>query len=122
MDISNTAAMSEYASSLARAQDTARLSSDAKNAKTDEEMMAACKEFETYLWEQVVKSMKDSTRVFSADDKDSSAQQVEYFMDTGITDIAGKMTEQNLGPNSLALQMFEQMKRIVRGYLDLWYR
>ncbi|MCR5120131.1 MAG: hypothetical protein K6B44_11010 [Lachnospiraceae bacterium] len=110
MDIANTKAMTEYASSLAQAQNAGKLGSNAKAAKTDEEMMEACKEFETYLWEQVVKSMKDSTKVFSGED-DSSSQQVDYFMDTAITDMAGKLTDQNLGPNSLAMQMFEQMKR-----------
>ncbi|MCR4586532.1 MAG: hypothetical protein K5686_12515 [Lachnospiraceae bacterium] len=110
MDIANTKAMTEYASSLAQARNTDMLRSDAKKAQTDEEMMEACKEFETYLWEQVVKSMKDSTKVFSGEE-DSSSQQVDYFMDTAITDVAKKLTEQNLGPNSLAMQMFEQMKR-----------
>ncbi len=110
MDIANTKAMTEYASSLAKAQNAGKLGSNAKAAKTDEEMMEACKEFETYLWEQVVKSMKDSTKLFSGEE-DSSSQQVDYFMDTAITDIAGKLTDQNLGPNSLAMQMFEQMKR-----------
>jgi hypothetical protein len=110
MDIANTKAMTEYASSLAKAQNAGKLGSNAKAAKTDEEMMEACKECETYLWEQVVKSMKDSTKLFSGEE-DSSSQQVDYFMDTAITDIAGKLTDQNLGPNSLAMQMFEQMKR-----------
>ena len=110
MDIANTKAMTEYASSLAQAQNAGRLGSNAKAAQTDEEMMEACKEFETYLWEQVVKSMRDSTKVFSGED-DSSSQQVDYFMDTAITDMARKLTDQNLGPNSLAMQMFEQMKR-----------
>ena len=110
MDIANTKAMTEYASSLAQAQNTARLGSNAKTAKSDEEMMEACKEFETYLWEQVVKSMKDSTKLFSEED-DTNSQQVDYFMDTAITDVARKLTDQNLGPNSLAMQMFEQMKR-----------
>lgn len=110
MDIANTKAMTEYASSLAQAQNAGKLGSNAKKAQTDEEMMEACKEFETYLWEQVVKSMKDSTKLFSGEE-DSSSQQVDYFMDTAITDIAGKLTDQNLGPNSLAMQMFEQMKR-----------
>ena len=32
-------------------------------------------------------------------------------MDSAITDTARKMTEQNMGSNSLAMQMYEQMKR-----------
>ena len=64
MDITNISAMTEYTSSLAAAQNTDKLKSSAKAAQTDEEMMDACKEFETYLWEQVIKSMKKSAEVF----------------------------------------------------------
>ena len=108
MDIANTKAMTEYASSLAQAQNAGRLGSNAKAAQTDEEMMEACKEFETYLWEQVIKSMKSASEVFSDGEK---SPQVDYFMDTAITKTAEQMTEQSLGSNSLAMQMFEQMKR-----------
>ena len=108
MDITNISAMNEYTRSLASAQNTDKLRSDAKSAQTDEEMLNACKEFETYLWEQVIKSMKKSSEVFSGEKQD---QTVDYFMDSAITDTARKMTEQTMGSNSLAMQMYEQMKR-----------
>ena len=108
MDITNISAMTEYTSSLAAAQNTDKLKSSAKAAQTDEEMMDACKEFETYLWEQVIKSMKKSAEVFSDGNED---QTVSYFMDGAITETARQMTEQSLGSNSLAMQMYEQMKR-----------
>ena len=101
---------SAYASSLAQAQNVEKLKDSAKSAKSDQEMLDACKEFETYLWEQVIKSMKDTTKVFS-DEKGSGSQQVDYFMDSAITRAASAMTDQDLGPNSLAMQMYEQMKR-----------
>ena len=37
------------------------------SAKSDEEMLDACKEFESYLWEQVLKSMKSASEVFNTE-------------------------------------------------------
>ena len=112
MDITNISAMTDYASSLASAQNADKLKSNAKSAQTDDEMLNACKEFETYLWEQVIKSMKKSAEVFSDGEED---QTVGYFMDTAITETARQMTEQTMGSNSLAMQMYEQMKRNAGG-------
>ncbi len=108
MDIGNISNLTDYTASLASAQNAQKLSSNAQTAKTDDEMLDACKEFETYLWEQVIKSMKSASEVFSDGEKN---QQVDYFMDTAITKTAEQMTEQSLGSNSLAMQMYEQMKR-----------
>ena len=108
MDIGNISNLTDYTASLASAQNAQKLSSNAQTAKTDDEMLDACKEFETYLWEQVIKSMKSASEVFSDGEK---SPQVDYFMDTAITKTAEQMTEQSLGSNSLAMQMYEQMKR-----------
>ncbi|MBO6208559.1 MAG: hypothetical protein J6O73_16755 [Lachnospiraceae bacterium] len=108
MDFGNISNLTDYTASMASAQNAQKLSSNAQAAKTDEEMLDACKEFETYLWEQVIKSMKSASEVFSDGEK---SPQVDYFMDTAITKTAEQMTEQSLGSNSLAMQMYEQMKR-----------
>ena len=112
MDITNISAMTEYTQSLASAQNADKLKSNARSAQTDDEMLNACKEFETYLWEQVIKSMKKSAVVVSDGEED---QTVGYFMDTAITETARQMTEQTMGSNSLAMQMYEQMKRNAGG-------
>ncbi|MBR1472234.1 MAG: hypothetical protein IJ600_11415 [Lachnospiraceae bacterium] len=109
MDFGSLTNYTDITSSLASAQNVRKLGDGAKAAKTDEEMMEACKEFETYLWEQVIKSMKSASEVFS--DEGGKNQQVDYFMDTAITQVAEEMTEQSMGSNSLAMQMYEQMKR-----------
>ncbi len=85
------------------------MTNKAKNAQTDDELLEACKEFENYLWEQVIKSMKETVNITGEDD--SSSSMVDTFMDTAISDVAKSLTDQNLGPNSLAMQMYEQMKR-----------
>ena len=79
--------------------------------KSDEELMDVCKQFESYLLEQVYKEMEKTTKIFSDDeDEDSSnAQLVDYFMDSTIQEIANQSTEQQgLG---IAQMMYEQMKR-----------
>lgn len=108
MDFGNISNLTDYTASMASAQNAQKLGSNAQAAKTDEEMLDACKEFETYLWEQVIKSMKSASEVFSDGEK---SPEVDYFMDTAITKTAEQMTEQSLGSNSLAMQMYEQMKR-----------
>ena len=112
MDMGSISNLTDYTASLASARNAQKLSGNAQAAQSDEEMLDACKEFETYLWEQVIKSMKSASEVFSDGEK---SPQVDYFMDTAITKTAEQMTEQSLGSNSLAMQMYEQMKRNAGG-------
>ena len=109
MDFSSISGVTDYyADSISKNASTKDLSNKVANAQTDEELMEACKEFETYLWEQVLKSMESTVDIFG---EGSSSQMVDYFMDSAMTDVAGQLTEQSMGPNSLAMQMYEQMKR-----------
>ena len=113
MDIGNLMNYTSYASSLATAQNSEKIKNLAKSAQSEDEMLSACKEFEGYLWEQVIKSMKKTAEVFSEEDESTTSKQVDYFMDTAISEIAKQMTEQSVqgGNSSLAMQMYEQMKR-----------
>jgi Rod binding domain-containing protein len=109
MDFSSISGMTDYyADSISKTNSTADLTTKVANAQTDEELMEACKEFETYLWEQVLKSMEATVNITG---EGSSSQMVDYFMDSAMTDLAGSLTEQSMGPNSLAMQMYEQMTR-----------
>ena len=110
MDTLNINSLTSYASSIAESASTKELQGKAKSAETDEELMEACKEFENYLWEQVVKSMKDTVNI-TGDSDSSSSQMVDYFMDSAISNVSKSLTEQSMGPNSLAMQMYQQMKR-----------
>ena len=72
---------------------------------TDDELMDACKEFEAYFMEQVMKEMIKTTKLDGEDE--SSNTMVDYFKDTAIADLAKESTEQNsLG---LAQMLYEQM-------------
>ena len=81
------------------------------NAKSDDKLMDACKEFEAYFLEQVFKEMQKSVEIFSQDeDQDQSTSSlVDYFKGTTLQDLCKQSTEtQGLG---LAQMLYENMKR-----------
>ncbi len=75
---------------------------------SDEELMEACKEFEAYLWEQVLSEMTKSVN-FGVDSDSTSSTMVDYFKDEAMKEIAGQITESTT--SSLAQSLYEQMKR-----------
>lgn len=83
---------------------------------TDEELMNACKQFESYLLEQVFKEMQ-KTVSFNDDDQSSSLgfstgkdnSLTEYFKEQAIATLASTSTEKSgLG---IAQMLYEAMKR-----------
>jgi flagellar protein FlgJ len=83
------------------------LSSDLSTA-SDEKLMDACKNFESYMIEQVVKEMEKTI----PEDKDGDpamSQMKDYYKEELVKKMSGKMAEQN--GNNFAQTMYEQMKR-----------
>ena len=113
MDISNISSLTDYYTSVtgeAGATELARsLSGRAENASTDDELMDVCKQFESYMLEQVFKHM-DKTVMRNNDDKDASTENlVDYFRSQSIQELASQSTEkQGLG---IAQQLYEQLRR-----------
>lgn len=111
MDLSS---ISDYYNSVATkvsasANNISQLSDADMKEKTDDELMEVCKEFESYLLEQVFKEMDKTTSIFGEDEDGTSTQMVDYFKETTIAELASQSTEQNsLG---LAQMLYEQMKR-----------
>ena len=89
------------------------LTSKMKNvnsSSTDDELLAACKQFEAYLWEQVYKNVDKTTNVFGSQSDGSYADNmVSMFSDNYIQEIS-KMSVGE-GDNSLAQRLYEQLKR-----------
>lgn len=84
---------------------SASLSGIENGEATDEELMAACKDFETYLVEQVIKSTKSAM----LEDEDSEGDYMKMFGDTLNQSYAEIITENaDLG---IAQQLYEAMKR-----------
>ena len=81
------------------------LSNIEKGTATDEELMAACKEFETYLVEQVIKNTKSAM----LDDEDGQGEYMKMFGDKLNQSYAEMITETaDLG---IAQMLYESMKR-----------
>ena len=76
-----------------------------KDAATDEEMMEVCKEFESYLVEQVMKRMKDAM----TDSEEEEGDYLNYFGDMMYQEYAKTIAEN--GELGLAQQLYESMKR-----------
>ena len=110
MDISS-ASLNEYYAQFAASKKTDGLSSklgstDASKA-SDDELMEVCKEFESYLLEQVYKNMLKTTKL-DDDDDDPNSQLVDFFKDQTIQEISKMSTEQN--SVGLAQMLYDQMK------------
>lgn len=90
-----------------------KLNGAASAEAADEELLDACKQFEAYMWEQVLKEVQKSTKLFGGDDEEEgyASNMVNTFQDTFIQEIASQMTEEGQGANSLAQTLYEQMKR-----------
>ena len=90
-----------------------QLNSVANADAEDAELLEACKQFEAYLWEKVLKEMDKSVKLFKGDDEEEgyAGNMVDTFKDTYIQTIATQMTEEGQGANSLSQTLYEQMKR-----------
>ena len=113
MDLTNVSSLTDYYTSVtgqAKATEFAQnLSGRAQNASSDDELMDVCKQFESYLLEQVMKSM-EKTVMKNDEDKDASTENlVDYFRGQAIQELATQSTEkQGLG---IAQQLYEQLRR-----------
>lgn len=113
MDFSGISPYSDLLQSQIKA--SSDISNEVKNKDYskagDEELLEACKEFESYFLEQVFKEMQKTVDVFKDENSISnySNSMVDYFRDQTITELAKTSTETNgLG---LAQTLYEQMKR-----------
>lgn len=110
MDISNinstyndiyTSASDQAASKLQQQLDT-----DFTKA-TDDELMDACKQFESYFLEQVFKEM---VKTIPREEKSGSISTLkDYYEDQMVQNLAAESTEQS--SMGLAQMLYEQMKR-----------
>lgn len=81
------------------------LNSIENGTASDDELMQACKEFETYLVEQVIKNTKSAM----LEDEDSEGEYMKMFGDTLNQSYAELITENaDLG---IAQMLYESMKR-----------
>lgn len=113
MDISNSVYGNYY---MQNAQNTARISGleqkltgGSMTEATDEELMDACKEFEAYLVEQVLKQVKESIPKTEEEEN----QYTEYFGDMMLQEYASAITDQ--GSLGIAQKLYEGMKNNMKA-------
>ncbi len=86
------------------------VSKDYSNA-TDDELMDACKKFESYFIEQMFSAMQKMVPE-SEFTSSSSKMMTDYYKDQLITEYADKASNQNNGNGiGIAQMLYEQMKR-----------
>lgn len=84
---------------------------NASSETTEEELMDACKEFETYLVEQVMKEVTKTMNLFGDEESSDAGMNTmkDYYKDTFVREISSTISENsNLG---IAQQLYESMKR-----------
>ncbi|NLL76629.1 MAG: hypothetical protein GX235_05220 [Clostridiales bacterium] len=111
MDIGSgiSSAYTSYLSSQAASKLDTHIKTKDYSQSSDEQLLAACKEFESYFMEQIYKEMQKTVDVFKEDDASPNDSLVDFFKDNTIQELASISTEkEGLG---LAQMLFEQMKR-----------
>lgn len=103
-NISNFNTMTTTKTSVAGDALTQKLSGNLTNA-SDEQMMDACKSFESYFVTQIIKQVKESVGKTEEDQGDY----VNYFGDMLYEKYADSITES--GSLGIAQQLYEAMKR-----------
>jgi len=76
-----------------------------KNKATDEEMLSACKDFEAYLVEQMIESMRSTVE----DEEEEKNPYLEQFGDMQYQEYAKFIAES--GQLGIAQQLYEAMKK-----------
>lgn len=112
MDISSLTNYTDYLQNTASANSLGTtIKTTNYSGSTDEEMLEACKQFESYFVEQMFKEMQKTVDVFK--DKDgidgSTNSMMDYFRDEYFQKLASTNTEK--GGFGLAQTLYEQMKR-----------
>ncbi|MBE5870267.1 MAG: hypothetical protein E7294_03250 [Lachnospiraceae bacterium] len=76
---------------------------------TDDELMKACKQFESYLLEQVMKHMGKTTSLFGEENEGTNGQLVDFFMDSTMQKVADDISDKK--GMGIARHLYEAMKR-----------
>ncbi|MCM1184241.1 MAG: rod-binding protein [Roseburia sp.] len=79
------------------------------SGSSDEELMDACREFESYFVEQVFNAMLKTAEVFSDKEDSYASKMVDYFKDSAVQELCSQVSDgDGIG---LAKTLYEQMKR-----------
>lgn len=97
------------ASQASKAGNLERTINGTNSRSSDDDLLDACKQFETYFYEQIFKEM-EKAMVPASEEEDANRTLVDYYKGNLISEYSKNIVEQQ-GENSLAHQLYEQMKR-----------
>ena len=92
------------------AASTGSLTNKINDAQTDEEMMSACEEFETYLLQKMFQSMEETAKIFSDDEEEEGNEYVDMVSDNMYQALAENMMASGNGLG-LAQTLYDYMAR-----------
>ena len=96
---------------LQNAAENAKAKGTDGDEEINQELMGACKQFESYFLEQVFKEMQKSVDALKPEESGNNKQLVDFFKDRTLQDLTAKSTDtQGLG---LAQMLYENMKHTV---------
>lgn len=87
-----------------------KLTTSIQGAATDDEMMAACEEFEVYLLQKMFQSMEETAKIFSDEEEEEGGEYVSMFNDQMYRAVAQNMVNAGQGIG-LAQTLYESMAR-----------
>ncbi len=108
-NISMNSTSNVYADASVAAAD--KLSAQIQSATSDDDTLQACKDFESYMLEQIYKNMEKTTKIFSDDEEDgdtTSKMYIENFKDNYYQDLMKKMMSAGQGVG-IAEQLYQSI-------------
>ena len=100
---------SDYLTSTATSSSNLEKTLNGTGKKSSEDdLLNACKQFESYFYEQVFKNMEKA--MVPKDESDANNTLVNYYKENLISEYSKSVVDQS-GDNSLSQQLYEQMKR-----------
>ncbi len=104
------AASTMSADALTGMASSGKLTSSIEGAQTEDEMMAACEEFEVYLVQKMFETMEQTAKVFSDEEDEDGNEYTNMFSDQMYQAVAQNMVKSGQGLG-IAQTLYESMAR-----------
>ena len=104
------AASSMSADALTGIASSGKLTNSIEGAQSEDEMMAACEEFEVYLIQKMFETMEQTAKVFSDEEDEDGNEYTSMFNDQMFQAVAQTMVDSGQGLG-IAKTLYESMAR-----------
>lgn len=104
------AASSMSADALTGMASSGKLTNSIEGAQSEDEMMAACEEFEVYLIQKMFETMEQTAKVFSDEEDEDGNEYTSMFNDQMFQAVAQNMVDSGQGLG-IAKTLYESMAR-----------